>query len=49
VGFFFFVMDAATYFGNPSGYLNGLVSGKNVAFNAYASDIGFGLRRARSR
>jgi MYXO-CTERM domain-containing protein len=38
---FFFVMDAATYFVNPSGYLNGLVSGKNVAYNAFVNDVSF--------
>jgi len=37
----FYVMDAATYFVNPSGYLNGLVSGRNVAYNAYHQDVSF--------
>lgn len=30
----FYYLNASTYIGNPSGYSNGLVSGKNVAYNA---------------
>jgi MYXO-CTERM domain-containing protein len=40
---FFWSLDAFHYELNPSGYGNGLVSGSNVAFSAYASVIGFGL------
>jgi hypothetical protein len=44
----FYVLDAADYANNPSGYLAGMVSAKNVAYNAFAdpatistSDKGF--------
>ena len=40
---YFWTLDAINFEANPSGYLNGLVSGSNVAFSAYASGIGFGL------
>lgn len=32
-----YYLDAPTYSGNPSGYLNGMVSPPKVAFNGYAS------------
>lgn len=31
----FYYMDAVNYYGNPSGYYNGIVSPNNVAFNAF--------------
>jgi hypothetical protein len=31
----FYYLDAVNYYGNPSGYLNGMVSPNNVAFNGF--------------
>ena len=36
-----YVLNANTYSGNPSGYHNAIVSGDNVAFNAFASPGSF--------
>lgn len=34
----FWILDAVNYGLNPSGYLNGMVSSNNVAFNAFSAD-----------
>jgi hypothetical protein len=36
---YFYVMEADTTTYNPSGYINGVVSAENVAFNAYAASV----------
>ncbi len=41
-GPYFWSLDTVAY-GVPSGYLNGVVSGRNVAFSAFESDVGFGV------
>ncbi|MEJ5169951.1 MAG: hypothetical protein WHU10_03100 [Fimbriimonadales bacterium] len=38
---YFWTLDAVAY-DTPSGYKNGLVSGRNVAYSAWAEDVGFG-------
>jgi len=37
----FWVLDAVNYASNPSGYLNGMVSSPNVAFNAWGGPAEF--------